>query len=357
MLTGTGVSGILDQYGNPVAAPAPSPGAPQTARQAGFKSAGSAALQAAGVAAVISGIGLITELDAISKDKTLSEEERNKRRGGAGGEFVGNVAGTAIGAAIGTLILPGIGTMMGSMIGAQLGGMAGRWGGEKLGAWKNKTEKELEDAQKQYEEACREAADVTGKTAEEILLINQRMDESRARLEKAKEAKDTEDLKKEKQRKVTEQLAERHMQGRRYRPTSEQPPTVPPPQTTWTGAGFNVDAAKEAGKRWAGRYEPAAVPPPQTTRTGAGFNADAAKEAGKWWAGMYMPTADLPPQITQTKTEFVPLKAELEGQAAIDVNVNLSGERPTAQVNVRDNSIRNMRFNTGHAPWARDMAL
>jgi TP901 family phage tail tape measure protein len=70
--------------------------------------------------------------------------------------------------------------------------------------------------------------------------------------------------------------------------------------------------------------------------------------------GIGLPSYALPAQITRPGTGGItPLKAELEGQAVMDVNVNLSGERPTARVLVRNNSIYNMRFNTGNAFQAR----
>ncbi|MDR1300960.1 MAG: hypothetical protein LBK43_00615 [Treponema sp.] len=64
------------------------------------------------------------------------------------------------------------------------------------------------------------------------------------------------------------------------------------------------------------------------------------------WVEPQIPIANLPPQITQTKTDLSPQKVALEGQAVMDVHVDIRGQRPTAQVAVRQNSIP-MRFNTG----------
>ncbi|MDR1031028.1 MAG: phage tail tape measure protein [Treponema sp.] len=64
------------------------------------------------------------------------------------------------------------------------------------------------------------------------------------------------------------------------------------------------------------------------------------------WVEPQIPIANLPPQITQTKTDLSPQKVALEGQAVMDVQVDISGERPTAQVAIRHNSIP-VRFNTG----------
>jgi hypothetical protein len=60
-----------------------------------------------------------------------------------------------------------------------------------------------------------------------------------------------------------------------------------------------------------------------------------------------MPVSDLPPQITQTGSSITPQKVELEGQAVMDVNVNLSGVSPTASVAMRENTT-DFRFNTGN---------
>jgi hypothetical protein len=65
-----------------------------------------------------------------------------------------------------------------------------------------------------------------------------------------------------------------------------------------------------------------------------------------------MPVSNLPPQITQTSSNIEPLKAELEGKAVMDVNVNLSGASPTAIVTVRDNTTP-LKFNSGSAVQAR----
>jgi len=86
---------------------------------------------------------------------------------------------------------------------------------------------------------------------------------------------------------------------------------------------------------------------------GSGFEIPAMQQTSQ----IKIPESVLPPQITKTETLIAPpAKAELEGQASIDVNVNLSGERPTAQVNVRNNSAP-FSFNTGNARLARTLAI
>jgi hypothetical protein len=65
------------------------------------------------------------------------------------------------------------------------------------------------------------------------------------------------------------------------------------------------------------------------------------------WVEPQIPIANLPPQITKTKTALPPQKVTLEGQAVMEVQVNVSGERPTAQATLRHNSIPALRFNTG----------
>ena len=61
---------------------------------------------------------------------------------------------------------------------------------------------------------------------------------------------------------------------------------------------------------------------------------------------------DMPPQLAQAGSSVPPLKAELDGQAVMDVNVNLSGVSPMASVEVRDNTTR-LHFNTGSAVQVR----
>lgn len=67
----------------------------------------------------------------------------------------------------------------------------------------------------------------------------------------------------------------------------------------------------------------------------------------------HIPAQILPPQLMRTETALAPKNVEIGGQAVMDVNVNLSGERPTAQVAVRNNTMPYMRFNTGNRGEAR----
>jgi len=67
------------------------------------------------------------------KEGKITEEEANKKKGGALGEGAGTASGTLIGAAIGTAILPGVGTAIGGALGGWLGGKGGQLIGEKLG--------------------------------------------------------------------------------------------------------------------------------------------------------------------------------------------------------------------------------
>jgi hypothetical protein len=65
-----------------------------------------------------------------------------------------------------------------------------------------------------------------------------------------------------------------------------------------------------------------------------------------------IPVSDLPPQLTRTGSGIEPLKAELDGKAVMDVNVNLSGTVPTATVAVSSNTTP-LKFNPGSALEAR----
>jgi hypothetical protein len=69
-----------------------------------------------------------------------------------------------------------------------------------------------------------------------------------------------------------------------------------------------------------------------------------------------MRVSDLPPEITQTGSNIAPLRAELDGQAVMDVNVNLSGVSPTASVAIRENPSW-IRFNPGSAVQYRRSGL
>jgi uncharacterized membrane protein len=182
----------VDQYGNPISSANRTSLPAQTASgwRGRLAPARSSAAAAAGVTAVISAAGLFSELYDTAKDKTLSDEERTIRQSGALGNSLGSVGGAALGAFIGTLIAPGVGTVIGGMIGSQLGGAGGRWAGETLGAWKDRTQRELEAAQNNYEEALKESTDTLGKTEEEIEHIRRKLAEAEARLQSAREASD-----------------------------------------------------------------------------------------------------------------------------------------------------------------------
>jgi ElaB/YqjD/DUF883 family membrane-anchored ribosome-binding protein len=93
------------------------------------------------------------------------------------------------------------------------------------------------------------------------------------------------------------------------------------------------------------------------------------QKAGSYWGGGFeipamqqasqirIPESELPPQITKTETPIAPpAKAELEGNATLEVNVNLSGERPSANVTVKNNNAP-FSFNTGNARLARTLAI
>jgi hypothetical protein len=142
----------------------------------------------AGLQAVVSSIGLVSELYSTAKDETLSDDERLKRQAGATGDAFGSIAGSAAGAFIGSLVLPGVGTVVGGMIGGWLGGTGGRWAGETLGSWKDKTQRELDTAQNNYQNALEEAANTIGKTEEEIENVRLKLTEAEVRLENAKQA-------------------------------------------------------------------------------------------------------------------------------------------------------------------------
>ena len=109
------------------------------------------------------------------KEGKITEEEANKKKGGALGEGAGTASGTLIGAAIGTAILPGIGTAIGGALGGWLGGKGGQLIGEKLGEKVStidtaksdlaEKEKEIVDAKAKQDAAIADQKNAT--TAEE----------------------------------------------------------------------------------------------------------------------------------------------------------------------------------------------
>jgi hypothetical protein len=218
-VTGTGInpskSILLDQYGNPIPsapgkAPLPAPPA------GGWKAALPAAKTAAGVQAFISTAGFVSEMYGIINDKTLSGDESRKRQAAATGAAAGSIGGAAAGAFLGTLILPGVGTIIGGMIGGMGGGAGGRWAGETLGAWKDRTQRELDAAQNNYQEALNESADTLGRTEEEIENIRQKLAEAESRLQSAKEAAEEKKAKEERKKETHEKRMNAFAAGYKY---------------------------------------------------------------------------------------------------------------------------------------------
>jgi hypothetical protein len=86
---------------------------------------------------------------------------------------------------------------------------------------------------------------------------------------------------------------------------------------------------------------------------GGGFDIPAMQQASQ----VRIPESVLPPQITKTETPIAPpAKAELEGEATVEVNVNISDERASAKVNIKNNNAP-FSFNTGNARLARTLAI
>lgn len=261
--------------------------------------AGGAALAGIG-AAVVKIPAMFDELETIKQNDDLSEKEKGKAKGGAIGDATGSIvgaaaggaAGIAAGAAVGAAVgsvVPVLGTAVGALVGAGIGA---------LGMW---------------------LSGKAGRTIGEGIGGAITDDDSKP------------------ERTVP------------HRPSM----SGPPPYTTTGASPLNN---RSMPTRWRGSQYPPQTPVNDLIVTPQGqfsTHPDDYIMAMKNPASLFMPASQLPPQITQTKTGLSPQKVELEGQAAIDVNVNLSGERPAAQINVRDNRIRNMRFNTGHVPSAR----
>lgn len=99
----------------------------------------STGVTAGAMAAVVAIPQAVTEWQAANADTTLTEKERNKRKGGAVGGAVGSIGGAAAGAMAGAAIgsvVPVVGTAVGVLAGGVIGyfgGKAGRAVGEKIG--------------------------------------------------------------------------------------------------------------------------------------------------------------------------------------------------------------------------------
>lgn len=94
---------------------------------------------AGAMAAVVAIPQAVTEWQAANADTTLTEKEKNKKKGGAVGGAVGSIGGAAVGAMAGAAIgsvVPVVGTAIGALVGGAIGyfgGKAGRAVGEKIG--------------------------------------------------------------------------------------------------------------------------------------------------------------------------------------------------------------------------------
>jgi len=126
---------------------------------------------------------------------------------------------------------------------------------------------------------------------------------------------------------------------------------------------------QKAGSYWGGGFEvPPREQPDYVTPNASQEQPQAKRNAGTFLGGFEIPSMQqasqikipesvLPPQITKSETPIVPpAKAELEGQATVEVNVNISEERATAKVNIKNNNAP-FNFNTGNARLARTLAI
>ena len=131
------------------------------------------------------------------------------------------------------------------------------------------------------------------------------------------------------------------------------------------------DAARQTPRFQGGSFAAPSMKQPGyvTHNDTAGRQPQGKQNAGTFFGGFTMPPMKppsqvripesmLPPQITKTETPIAPpARAKLEGNAVVDVNVNISGERPTANVAVKNNSTPLNIHPTGNARLARTLAL
>jgi len=152
----------------------------------------------------------------------------------------------------------------------------------------------------------------------------------------------------------------------------EVPPREQPGYAAPNGSQWQPQKKQKAGSYWGGGFEAPSMQQPSYIAPNASPGQPQAKRsAGTFMGGFGMPPmrqpsqvrvpeSMLPPQITKTETTIVKqaqAKAELEGNATLEVNVNISGERPTAQANVKNNSTPLNIHPTGNARLARTLAI
>ena len=296
-------------------------GNPLTTAQTNIKPAQVAGLGiAAGVAVASVKIPqMMNELAEIKQNEDLTDKERGKAKGGAIGDATGSIAGATGGAVAGTLLaalaggavagtaigtaVPGLGNLVGLLVGAGIGA-AGFYFGGKAGR-----------------------------------AIGEGIGESLA-----------DDGSGQPQKK---QKAGSYWGGGFEMPPREQAAQARTPEQN------AFDTAMQA---WRSQGSQARTP------DGAG-QPQKKQSAVSYWGGFEMPSMQqpdqiripesaLPPQMAKTGTIIAPpAKAELEGNATLEVNVNISEERATARVNVKNNSAPLNIHPTGNARLARTLAL
>ena len=319
-----GSGGGMTGQGNPIPAnqnnPLPAaPGNPQNAVTKAAPKINPAKVAGTGIltgitAAFIKIPQMVAELKEIKHNENLTDKERREAKGGAIGDaslsIAGAAGGAALEAAIGSVV-PGLGTAIGFLLGGALGAAGmhfGGKGGRKLG-----------------EMIGGSVADNSVTQGEPSAGVNERSGQASPEITSG-----------------TRQSGNATISNRQQFSRANTPAGAATQHITRSGSGIPEQAAPEA---------PGRMPQPQA--------------AGRVIPPMQLgnmariPESALPPHIVRNETTIIqPARAEIEGNASIDVNVNLSGERPAANVSVRSNNIPFLNFHSrGNAPQARLMSL
>jgi phage tail tape-measure protein len=358
-LSGARTGGLVDQYGNPMPPPVAGVAPPTTTtppvtkgkwnlNKPNMKGAVKAGAGAAAITAVMALPGMINELGEISKQEDLTKEERGKAKGGAIGDFAGSVTGAAAGAIAGAAIVsvvPVVGTAVGALVGGiigQFGGPVGRFIGEKVGAAVSKEKPEqaaFDKAQTEYATAIINAGDTVGKTSQEINEARLKVVEAEKYLEETKAALEAAGK---------TQYADKN--GGKKTPLWQQASR----REAFPSQNGNLPEytlSTQSGRNETPNEKQASFETAMKMYQGGGMRIPSMQAPSQ----IRIPEYALPPQITKNESPFAPpAKAEIEGQASIDVNVNISGERPTARVAVKNNNMPFVNFrNNGNAAYAR----
>ena len=308
---------------------------------------------------------MVNELSEINQNEDLTDIERGKAKGGAIGDAAGSIAGAAVGGAFGVAagaaagaaigsVVPGLGTAIGLIVGAgvgalgmHLGGMGGRKLGETIGGSIADNGAKAEELYPRLNEnsghADIESPGDTGQMNGGGRVLSPRQQYARASSQAVEQYITRNGNPGQAGPETRGKIHPQQSAGRESQTTqtaSRSKITAPAMQPQIFRDDRPSQREPETAKK-THQIVTAQIPPMQMARL------------------VRIPESSLPPQITRNETTIVqPAEAKIEGSASIEVNVNLSGERPAAKVSVKNNNMPFFNFRSnGNAPHARLMSL